>query len=194
MPYASVGGGTQTKNDGELGRLQVDSQQTSFEDNAQFKIVYYMDGSTNADDAVDIIIKVEVGANAINLINKTLQTWTGGRAFYVYTSGTASFTDSSTPTPSPINRNPTNKVNGVRNSDVTITMGYGTFTSDDENRTGTPLIALSGTGSSRGTAFNPNEEKQGVESGLTFYYVGKDISSNSTDTEGAYSFSWEELF
>lgn len=170
-------------------RLQVDSQQTSFEENEQFR---YFDRLVDIPTGSQIVYKITL-TRPVNLFTRKLSLISGGREYLVYpdtanvtftgTLGNAGVTTS-------MNQNLNQYLTEAPPSGVTIqrAVGAGIFTSTDTPVDG--LIALTDGKSNR------SSNELDVEGGKLGYAIGaawvvmNHVGANNA-TRGQYKLEWE---
>lgn len=175
------------------GRLQVDAQQTSYEENRQFRFFDRIDGLSSNNQ---LVYKLET-VNPITVGPRVIELWGGGREYLVYPDdGNVTFTGTLG------SALPIRTVNTIKApwrdtlpaSGVTIrkATGNGIFTSTSDPVNGTGLIA-EGQGSSKSTTYSQSGERAGVGAGVSFWLVFNHLSAaGNKQTNGQYRLSWEE--
>lgn len=181
-------------------RLSVDSQQTSFEENTQFR---YVDEYSSVVNDSDIIYLVTTTA-PINLFERTLSLYEGGRSYkvYLYTDGEDTITgDSDTEQRSitPMNYLLRDGLTTHPTSNMTITRYTGaTFTPSTDNDWLDVTNVLTDGNANRATdSFNSDNLRFGSgdassDSPLSFVLVLTGIGSSSSVTNGFLRLVWEE--
>jgi hypothetical protein len=173
----------------ETGRLKVYSQQTSFEDNEQFR---YFDRLDNIPASSQIVYKITL-TRPINLFTRKLSLIAGGREYLVYPdneSVTFTGTLENSGTITPMNQNLNQYITETPPSGVVIqrAVGAGIFSSTDKPVDG--LLALTDGNSNR------SSNELDVEGGKIGYAVGdawvvmNHVGSNNA-TIGQYKLEWE---
>lgn len=185
----------------KTARVPTDSQPTSFEENAQFRIFHRFIEIPNSND---IVFKF-TATNPVNIMERKINLWKGGREYLVIPDdGSYSAVDSLLTTTVPVrtvNGNlqdsglPSHPVSGV-----TVVMssasglasvfgivstsqypnGDAVQTDGNANRANNSLLAA------------PNAS--GVAAGQSFYLVHLGISASNTETSGHFTVQWEERF
>lgn len=189
-----------TSRNKNLARIPVDSQQTSFEANSQFK---FFDDVSGADAlaGTDILIYRFTSANPIKLQLRLINGWQGGRKYIVYPNFGAtitggSFVDVTADKVSPINNDlsvsglPSHPISGV-----TVEKRIATaFSSTAPKRTGTSyLIPPDGRRSQPSSNYTASGNASGVAAGDSFLLVFTNISGNDP-AEFMFQLEWEERF
>lgn len=182
-----------------LRRLKVDSQQSSFESNLQFK---FFDDCSGADAIADtdILIYRFSTVYPLKLQLRLINGWAGGRKYIVYpftgseTITGGAWTDVTSTKLSPINNDLS--VSGFDShptSGVTIEKRLATsFSTTAPKRTGTSyLVSTSGGGSRAASSYTASGNASGVAAGNTFLLVFTNING-TTDSEFLYQLEWEE--
>ena len=182
-------------------RLPVDPQQTSFEDNRQFRLFFEfsdLPGSTLAPipTGQQLVLKF-TSVNALNIFARRPELFQGGIAYRVYPdSAQVTFTG----TLAPLNRITT--VNGnlgdsglpahpTSQVSVEWAIGTGIFSTTDWARNGT-VVKTDGNVNRNTNNYSPNDERSGVAAGQTFWLVMDSLTVG--DTEGFLTILYEELF
>lgn len=180
-------------------RLAVDSQQTSFEENRQFK---FYDDCTNTDGIAsgNILIYKFSSANALKIQLRLINGIAGARKYTVYPfTGTetimgGTFTDVKATKLSPINNDLS--VSGLAvhpTSGVTVEKRLATaFSTTAPKRTGTAYIASS-TGNTSVSSYTASGNASGVGAGNSFLLVFENINGNDL-SEFLFQLEWEEAF
>lgn len=186
-----------TNRNPKTGRLRTDNQQTSFEENAQFRIFHRFIG---VPDNQQMVFKFAV-TNPVNIQDRKINLWSGGREYLVIPDdGSYSAVDAALTTPvqvRTVNNNlrdsglPSHPVSGV-------TVSYGTgadlFTIADTDQFPNGDAVLSDAAGNKGNSNlleSPN--LSGVGENQTFYLVFLGINGNS-GTSGHFIVQWEERF
>lgn len=174
----------------DYGRLKTDPQQTSFENNTQFR---YFDRLDDISQTSQIVYKITY-TKPVNLFERRLSLYSGGREYLVYYDEGVTFTgtlaDSGRITP-------VNQVLGPDVSEMPTTgatiqraVGSGIFTSTQLPIDG--LVTKTDGSNNRATAeLDANASKLGYDVGV-IWVVMNDISGND-NTSGTYKVEWEEV-
>lgn len=177
-------------------RLAVDSQQTSFEENMQFRLFDSVDAVANSSQIVYYVTL----SNAINLFARNINLYSGGRKYRVYMDdGTHTFTG--TPSDitgkiSPMNNNLADSglaVHPTSGATASRSVGASIFTPGSMPIDGTEVLT-DGNANRASNSFNPSGERFGAPAGAAFFLVLDGISSNGTSSSGNIKLIWEERF
>lgn len=178
-------------------RLAVDPQQTSFEENRQFK---FYDDCTGADaiPTSNVLVYQFTSANPIKIQLRLINGIAGARKYTVYPASGETITDGSwsdvtADKVSPINNDLS--VSGLSvhpTSGVTVSKRLATsFTTTAPKRTGTAYKA--DTNSNRATSsYTASGNASGVAAGDSFFLVFEDING-SDPSEFLFQLEWEEV-
>lgn len=179
------------------GRVKVDSQQTSFEQNRQFR---FFDDLSGADEIPlnSVLIYEFTTVNPITAFDRTITAWSGGRKYLVYpNNGTSTITGG---TWSDVTSKIFN-INGLLGegvvthpvTGVTIRKRIATgFSSTATPSNGTAY--KSDASNSRATdSFSPDGTRSGAAAGASFLLVFTNIAVNDP-SDFLYSLSYEETF
>ena len=179
-------------------RLKVDSQQSSFEANTQFR---FFDDCTGADAIPqnEILVYRFSSVNALNIQSRIINGWTGGRKYIVFpndgneTITGGSFVDVSDQVYSVNNNLADSGLSSHPVSQVTVEKRIATaFTSPFKGRTGTAYRSDANT--SRATdSYAPDSSRAGVAANQSFFLVFFDIAQNDP-SEFLFTVAWEEVF
>jgi len=175
-------------------RIAVDSQQTSFEEAAQFR---FFDRILDVAQASQVVYKFS-GINAINVFHRELQFWTGGREYLVYPdspnitfTGTLSVSGRLTPLNSNI------EIEGYIPPVTTASMERAVGVDIFDAGTDLPIIGtavLTDGNSNRSTSvYSPDSIRLGLASNSTVWIVMNHIGANAASS-GHVSISYEERF
>lgn len=180
-----------------LRRLKVDSQQSSFESNQQFRIFHrFIDVPNNQ----QMVFKFSV-TNPVNIQDRKINLWSGGREYLVVPDdGSYGAVDPLLTTPvqvRTVNNNlrdsglPSHPVSGV-----TVTYGTGAnlipIADTDQFPNGDAVLTdASGNKGNSNLLESPN--LSGVGENQSFYLVFTGINGNS-GTSGHFLVQWEERF
>lgn len=194
--YENVGFpfGLLTSDNKGIRRLAVDSQQTSFEGNTQFRLFYEIDNVATTDQ---IVFKFS-SVNGVNIIRRSLELYTGGLKYRVYPdTENVTFTGTLSPvdTVTWVNGNlsdsglPSLPATGVT---IESDIGSSIFSTTDWPRNGT-VVVTDGNAQRATNNYAPNDEKGGVAPNQSFWLVLDHVGSNNT-ANGFLTIMWEELF
>lgn len=178
----------------KVARIPVDPQQTSFEENTQYR---FFDELVSVPNTSQIVYKF-TSTNAVNVFLRSINIWQGGRKYLVYPAdGNETFTGTFTDVSAqiyPTNGNPHAGIDEIPESGVTIekAVGAGIFSTTSKPRNGTAVIT-DGNNNRAASAYTANGDRGGVAEGAAFYLVFDHIGSNSA-TSGLFLIAWEELF
>jgi hypothetical protein len=178
-------------------RLKVDSQQTSFEANEQFRIFHRFIGVPNN---TQMVFKFAV-TNPVNIQDRKINLWSGGREYLVIPDdGSYGAVDASLTTPiqvRTVNNNlrdsglPSHPVSGV-------TVSYGTGNSlfgiaDTDQFPNGDAVLSDASGNKGNSNLLESPSLSGVGANQAFYLVFLGINGNS-GTSGHFLVQWEERF
>lgn len=176
-----------------LRRIAVDSQQTSFESNEQFRMFQRL---VSIPAGSQLVYKLET-VRALNIMLRKINLWEGGREYLVYgDDGQNTFDDGLLGAPIKIhnvNSNLNDTITSHPVSGVTIrkAVGAGIFTSTNTEPPNGD-IALTDGNANRATAnYSADDNKGGVAAGGSFYLVFNHIGQTSV-TNGQFTLLWEE--
>ncbi len=179
----------------ELGtrRLAVDSQQTSYEENAQFR---YFDRISAVPNGSQIVYKFTT-ANPLNVLQRYFELSSGGRQLLVYPHTenivfTGTLVDSGRITPINSNLSPNNATHPVTGFTAQRAVGSGIFSTTDLPIDGVSVVSDS-QGNASSSSFSADGLRTGVPSGTVSYFVLNSIANNDA-ASGALRFVYEELF
>lgn len=175
----------------DSARFRVDSQPTSFENNAQFKIFYRIQSLPTAQQ---MVLKFE-SVNELNIMVRKINLWFGGREYLVYgDDGTHTVTGTFTSVPV-FSVNGNVQGGGIHPSTgvtVSVAKGTGIFVAGSSPTNGDAVVT--DTNANRATSqILADTNQSGVSAGSTFYLVFGHIGSNDAST-GHYYLQWEEIF
>lgn len=187
-----------TNGGGNNARLRTDNQQTSFEQNAQFRFFDDCSGANEIDNSDTLIYRFSA-TNPVNIQSRVINGWEGGRKYLVYPSdGNETIAGGTWADVSDrifeINGNLQDSgLDAHPTSGVTISKRVATsFTSTSLPRTGTAY--RSDSSASRSVdSYSPDAERAGVAANAEFYLVFFDIAQNDP-SQFLFSVSWEEIF
>jgi hypothetical protein len=182
-------------------RLAVDSQQTSFEENRQFRLFFEFSDIWSATLASipsgqQLALKF-TSINAVNIFTRRPELYLGGVAYRVFRDNElVTFTG----TLAPLDRITT--VNGnladsgltaplVTGVTVQWAIGNDIFRSTDWPRNGT-IVKTDGNVNQSSSNFGPEAERAGVAAGASFWLVLDSLSVG--DTKGMLTVAYEEIF
>lgn len=182
-------------------RVNTDSQPTSFEENAQFRIFHRLIGIS---DANDIVFKF-TATNPVNIMERKINAWSGGREYLVIPDdGSYSAIDAQLTTDVTIR-----SVNGNLadsgldahpESGVTVIMSSGSGLADDFGITDESQYPNGDAVNTDGNANRANNSllstpnMSGVAAGQSFYLVFIGINGSSNATNAHFTVQWEERF
>lgn len=189
-----------TTNEAGVRRLAVDSQQTSFEQNTQFR---YFDELRDIAYTDQVVYKL-IFSNPLNLYLRRLALWQGGRSYEVYSDAQVTFggTLEDSGVISPINQNLNKNITVLPTTGVSIqrSVGTGIITINNDPSTGSPytpfdgLISLTDGNANRASSeLDAEGDKLGYTGGQTVWAVLNPIGANN-ETNGFFKLKWEELF
>jgi hypothetical protein len=175
-----------------IRRLAVDAQQTSFEENTQFK---YFDELVDIAYGSQVVYKITL-TNPINLFLRKLSLYTGGRKYRVYPASQVTFTGTLTNSGiiSPMNQNLSkyNTTHPVTGLTIQRSVGSGIITT-----TGNPLDGLDvltdGNANRASSEFDAEGERQGYSGDQIVYVILNPLGGNGVSS-GFYKLIWEERF
>lgn len=182
-------------------RLAVDSQQTSFEENRQFRLFFEFGDMWSATLAAiptgqQLVLKF-TSINALNVFVRRPELYQGGFVYHVFPDdGQVAFNG----TLAPLDRITT--VNGHLedsglpvhpSTGVSVEWAIGTdiFRSTNWPKNGT-VVKTDGNVNRNTNNYSPNDERSGVAAGQTFWLVMDSIAQG--DTEGMLTVMYEEIF
>lgn len=186
-----------TSRNKNLARIPVDSQQTSFEANEQFRIFHRFIG---VPDNQQMVFKFSV-TNPVNIQDRKINLWSGGREYLVVPDdGSYSAVDPLLTTPvqvRTVNNNlrdsglPSHPVSGV-------TVIYGTGSNlipiaDTDQFPNGDAVLSDATGNKGNSNLLESPNLSGVGENQSFYLVFTGINGNS-GTSGHFLVQWEERF
>lgn len=173
-------------------RLAVDSQQTSFEENAQFT---FNDRLQAVPSTEQIVYRFTFG-NAINIFSRSMNLWLGGREVLGYDDSQVTFTGLLSDISNqvfPANTNLADSGLSVHpTSALTVerATGAGILTA-----TGSPFytsaVLTDGNANHNATGGADNQNRLGIASGSVIWLVFNHIGGNVATT-GHYKFNYEE--
>lgn len=182
-------------------RLAVDSQQTSFEENRQFRLFFEFGDIWSATlpsipTGQQLVLKF-TSLNALNVFVRRPELHEGGFAYRVFRDNAqVTFTGTLAPLDriTPVNGNlqdtglPAHPVTGVTTE---WAIGAGIFRSTDWPRNGT-VVKTDGNVNRNTNNYSPNDERSGVAANGAFWLVMDSISQGST--KGMLTIMYEEIF
>lgn len=183
-----------TRPDRSIGRVPVDSQQTSFDEGTEFYWSYFFKDVSTAND---IVIKATIGTKPVILFERVFSLLSGARLYAAYPVGfgetvTGTFTDQ-TSRIRPTNYNAKNIATPSASWAVNTT---GVFTPGTAPSVGAPnsLIAGSQGNNIQSSAYSSNGLKLGYPAGSEFYLVFKHYAKANNDAADLEFFmAWEQL-
>lgn len=179
-------------------RLATDNQPTSYEENQQFKIFHRMIG---VEATGQIVFKFET-TNPINIIERNIAAWAGGREYLVIPdTGQYPAVDALLTTPVTVRNVNGNLTDSGLSTHPTsgVTVNYGVLTGGDQITIADAdqfpngdVIAIDEGGffSVTNSQISNSINKSGVAAGQAFYLVFRNISSD--DFSGQFFLQWEE--
>jgi len=189
---------TGTKNRPNNQRLQVDSGQTSFEENLQFKFYdeYHENSTQSPISNSDIVVYKVTTVNPINILGITLELWAGSRTVQLYEDVGVTFGGSLVDQSSKISHENRNKNEYIDTLPTTATVisryiGSDTFTSSKQPTDGFG-IKTAGNSNQQVSAFSQSGERLGLPDNTSIYIVLTNISGND-DSSGILKIVYEEL-
>ncbi len=178
-----------------IRRIAVDSQQSSFEGNAQFRYFDEFDGISNANQ---IVYKIAT-TYAVIVQEGVLSLWSGGRKYrvYVFDNGetfTGTLSDSGSITA--LNRILHETFDTHPETGVTIqrAVGSGIFTPGTNTPYTGQSVLTDGNNNRASSTYAPEGLRSGIAAGSIVWVVLDGIGSGNNDTYGEYELSWEERF
>lgn len=176
-------------------RLAVDSQQTSLEENKQFKYHELFQDVSQSEQ----IVYLFTANTDLFVFGRRLNFWSGGRLYAVYPQGAGeSFTGTLTDVTDRIGA-----INGVLHGDltehpesqVTIQRAQGANIFDvgtSYARTSDAVVVADGNKNTRASSsLSQSGDRNGVAEGVSFYLVFEPVGA-SEDLNGAFELKWEE--
>lgn len=188
-----------TSRDSRTNRVRVDNQQTSFEENRQFKFYDDCTGDDNIAVAETLIYKFS-SANPLKIQLRLINGFAGSRKYTVYPyNGTetivgGAFVDVTPTKVSPINNDlSVSQLSTHPVSGVTIEKRIATsFSTTAPKRTGTGYLS-EGQGNSQTSSYTASGNAPGVASGDVFLLVFENITGNDA-ADFLFQIEWEEVF
>lgn len=177
-----------------IGRIPVDSQQTSFEGGTEFYWSYFFQDVPTTND---IVIKATIGTKPVILFERIFSLLSGARLYAAYPVGygetfTGTFTDQ-TARIRPTNYNAANIATPAASWQVS---SNGVFTPGAAPSVGAPnsLIAGSQGNNIQSSSYSSNGLKLGYPAGSEFYLVFKHYAKANNDAADLEFFmAWEQL-
>ena len=175
-------------------RLAVDSQQTSFEENEQFR---FFDRLVEVANANQVVYKVTVG-NPVNVFRRAVNLWEGGREYLVFPdSANVTFTGSLTDVTSEIGEVNSNLREGLASHPVSTmqvqkAVGAGIFSSTDKPILGTGVLT-DGNANRATNSYEDNGARAGIARNAVLWITLNPIGSVSS-TNGQVELVYEERF
>lgn len=174
-------------------RLQVEPQQTSFENGSEFYWSYDFAGVPPSND---IVIRVTIGTNPVILFDRIFNILSGARTYRAYPVGygevvTGDFSDE-TARIRPTNYNAEVLQSSTAQWEVSTNAS---FTPGLAPSVGAPgsLIASTQGNTSQGGAYSGNSLKLGYPAGTQFYIVFSAYGSTNDLTDLEFFMAWEQL-
>jgi hypothetical protein len=176
-------------------RLKVDSQQTSFESNEQFRIFHRF---VNVPDNQQMVFKFEA-TNPVNIQDRKINLWSGGREYLVIPDdGSYGAIDAVLNTPVWVRVVNSNlRDSGVDAHPVSgVTVNYGTGTDlfnigDSDQFSNGDAVLSDGSKNSGNSNMLDSPNLSGVKENSSYYLVFRGIGGNSA-TSGHFLVQWEE--
>ena len=177
-----------------IRRLQVDSQQTSFEGGTEFYWSYFFQDVTTSND---IVLKASMNGSPVILFDRIFSLLSGARLYAAYPVGfgetfTGTFTDASSRI-RPTNYNAQEVATPVATWEVSTN---GVFTPGAAPSVGAPnsMIAGSQGNNIQTSSYAANGLKLGYPAGAEFYLVFKHYAKANNDAADLEFFmAWEQL-
>lgn len=191
-------------NNRRLSRIPVDSQQTSFEANQQFRFFcsisdLYGSHIPALSSNEQLVFKI-TATNAFNVLARTPEWYSGGRFYRVFgATGNETFTGVETDCTQwlrPVNSNLSDSgldSHPISGTSITYSVGSGIFTTTDNPVNGTAVLSDS-QGNNSSSAYGPNDIRSGVAQSSVFYLVFDHIDGGNDDTKGTFTLVLEERF
>lgn len=190
-----------------VGRLRVDSQQTSFEANEQFRFFDDCSDQTEyggSDESIlhdDVLVYEFTSTYPVNIQTRIINGWGGGRKYLVFPNdGTETITGGTWADVSDqvynVNGNlKDSKLSEHPASGVTIRKRLASsFVSTFKPRTGTAYLADQGSSNkSTGSIYSPESNRAGVAENQSFFLVFFNINGTAK-SEFLFTVAWEEKF
>jgi hypothetical protein len=187
-----------------VSRLKVDSQQTSFEANEQFRFHITFSDLWGSDlpalpaaNGTQLVLKFS-STNAVNIILRTPEVYLGGFVYRVWADTENVTFDDGLLAPLDnvfnINGNLTDsRLESHPASGVSVQYAVGTdiFRSTDKSPNGT-IAVTDGNKNVSTNEYSPNDVKSGVSPGASFYLVFDTVTNQKT--EGMFTIAYEEIF
>lgn len=182
-------------------RFAVDQQQTSFEENRQFRLFFEASGAFSASvpalpTGQQLVLKFN-SLNAINVFVRRPEVWQGGIKYLVFPDNEQiTFTGTLAPLSriTPVNGNladsrlPAHPTTGVS---IEWAMGTGIFTSTDWPRNGT-VVKTDGNSNRSTNNYSPSDERSGVGANQSFWLVMNSLAQG--DSLFLLTIMYEEVF
>ena len=177
-----------------VGRIPVDSQQTSFEGGTEFYWSYFFQ---NVPTSNDIVLKTSLNGSPVILFDRIFSLLSGARLYAAYPVGfgetfTGTFTDASSRI-RPTNYNAKEVATPVATWEVSTN---GVFTPGAAPSVGAPnsMIAGSQGNNIQSSSYAANGLKLGYPAGAEFYLVFKHYAKANNDAADLEFFmAWEQL-
>lgn len=176
-----------------IRRIAVDPQQTSFEQNAQFR---FFDRLVDIPYGSQIVYKLTI-TQPINVFQRTLLVWSGGREYLIYKditglSFTGSLADSGSITPLNENLASIYETHPLKTVSIQRAVGVGIFTPAANQRPigGTAAATEGNTTNKPSSEYSPNDTRYGASPQVLWLVLGN-IGGN-VNTNGHYELIWEQ--
>lgn len=173
-------------------RIPTESRPSKFYEHKQFRFFDRLDGVTAASQ---IVYKVTVETD-IEVFERSLELWSGGREYLVYPdTQQVNFTGSLTPVVDRISN-----LNGIVKNGLPIpttkllvekATGAGIFTTTDLPQIGTAVLT-DGNSNRASSVYTPDSTRLGIPNGTVIWLVLNQVGA-STATKGIVTLSYEEV-
>ncbi len=176
-----------------IRRIAVDSQQTSFEKNTQFR---FFDRFVDVPYGSQIVYKLTISA-PINIIQRTLLVWSGGRDYLIYKdvaglAFTGALADSGSIAPLNENLASIYETHPLKTVSIQRAVGVDIFTpATNQNPIGGTAAATEGNATNKPSSeYSPNDTRYGASPQVLWLVLGN-IGGN-VNTNGQYELIWEQ--
>lgn len=181
-----------TSTNSNIARVPVDPQQTSFNENKQYRYFDRWDDISESDQ----IVYLATIDNPLNLTGRDVRIHIGGREYLSYANdGTHTFTGTleDSGRVSPANNNVSaGGAHPAHTAVIQRAVGSGIFIEGSAPLTG-DITVSSGNVNQASGAYSPDDDKIGAPGGVSFFLVFNHIGSN-TPTYGNLLLNWEEIY
>jgi len=185
------------------GRIKVDSQQSSFEQNTQFRFFEDVSDQTEygGDDlsvpAANVLVYEFNAVNPVNIQTRIINQWSGGRKYLVFPTTGATITGGTWEDVSDqlyiINGNKNPYIDALPTTEVTVRRRVATsFVTSEKARTGTAAVTES-QGNRQSSEYSPDSSRSGVAGNQGFYLVFFDLDG-ANPSEFLFTVAYEERF